>query len=335
MATGKFNFGKIAIVLFLTALIWVWADLALDETPPPRRGRIIAADSSERIWVSFGQRPFVDIEVTLSGPHSAFNRLDSLLQEQQNNTRLEFVFDARSEQMNEEGVYPLRLLDFLQKDERLKRLGLKVKSVEPEVVMVNIVELVEKTLPVECFDEDGVQLKAESIVPSTVKMFVPQAARTARIELSRAEIETARSKVIERQPFVYLTADQRKAAAETVRIKLAVDESPLSEGTITEARLRICSSPGMLGKYRIEIENLSDVIGPIKIRATGPARDAYQAMPYHVILEVDEEDAGTEQQRKEVNYNFPPEYLRANEIELNQTPIEARFRLIPIPVPNP
>ena len=47
----KVKFSKIALVVCMTALIWVWADLALDETPPARLADIVVDESmSERLW---------------------------------------------------------------------------------------------------------------------------------------------------------------------------------------------------------------------------------------------------------------------------------------------
>ena len=34
---------------------------------------------------------------------------------------------------------------------------------------------------------------------------------------------------------------------------------------------------------------------------------------------------------RQVIYNFPPEYLRSNEIELSGQPPAAKFKLVPIP----
>jgi hypothetical protein len=54
-------------------------------------------------------------------------------------------------------------------------------------------------------------------------------------------------------------------------------------------------------------------------------------MPYQVILEIDDEDAkSTEPLRRELIYNFPDEYIRRDEIRLNQQPVTARFELIPL-----
>jgi hypothetical protein len=50
----KIKFGKIAIVVFLTVLIWVWADLARDEQLPlPDVVVEVAKSSNPELWVSF------------------------------------------------------------------------------------------------------------------------------------------------------------------------------------------------------------------------------------------------------------------------------------------
>ena len=67
------------------------------------------------------------------------------------------------------------------------------------------------------------------------------------------------------------------------------------------------------------------------IRATAEARRAYESMRYQVILEIDDDDAKTQGSlRRELVYNFPPQYARTDEISLNQKPVTARFKLIPL-----
>jgi len=66
-------------------------------------------------------------------------------------------------------------------------------------------------------------------------------------------------------------------------------------------------------------------------------------MRYQVILEIDDgdKDKGSEEIRRDLFYNFPPEFVRRDEIMLNQAPVQARFRLVPVtpvvsePVPTP
>ncbi len=320
----KLKYGKIAIVVSLTVLIWVWADLTLDETPPARPAVIVVDESvAPKLWVSFSQKPSVDIKVTLSGPHSAFVALDRKLPTEGKTIR--FVFDPVVEKMTKPPGRPLRVLDFLQKDRELKQLGLKVKLCEPEVVDVNVVELSKKSLPVECFDEDGVSLKAESI-PSKVEMFVPEGARTARVQLSHAEIERARLTPIPITPYVVLAEGLIRHAATPVKVKMPPPTDPLSEETINAPKLGMALSVNLQG-YSVQITNQDEVRGPIKIRATAAAKQAYEAMRYQIILEIDDEDIKLAEPRRELKYNFPEEFVRTDEIEINQAPVQARFKL--------
>ena len=110
----KINYGKILLVIFLTVLIWVWADLALDEEFPDKPATIVVDETANlRLWVSFSQASSADIRITLSGPHSAIVDLDGKLKE--GKERLEFDFDAAQEKMDEPGDHTLILLPFLQK----------------------------------------------------------------------------------------------------------------------------------------------------------------------------------------------------------------------------
>jgi len=323
----KLKYGKIAIVVSLTVLIWVWADLTLDETPAARTAVIVVDESVDpKLWVSFSQKPSVPIKVTLSGPHSAFVALDHKLPTEGKTIR--FVFDPVAEKMTEPPGRPLRVLDFLQKDRELKQLGLKVKLCEPEVVDVNVVELNKRSLPVECFDEDGVPQKAENIDPSKVEMFVPEGTRTARVQLSHAEIERARSTPIPKMPYVVLAEGLIRYAPTPVKVKMPPPTDPLSEETINAPKLGMALSVNLLqGKYSVEITNQDEVRGPIKIRATAPAKQAYEGMRYQIILEIDDEDIKLAEPRRELRYNFPEEFVRTNEIEINQAPVQARFKL--------
>ena len=48
IAKTKFNWGKLIIVVFLTLLIWIWADLALDEELPISNAKLNIAKSTNR-----------------------------------------------------------------------------------------------------------------------------------------------------------------------------------------------------------------------------------------------------------------------------------------------
>jgi hypothetical protein len=78
-------------------------------------------------------------------------------------------------------------------------------------------------------------------------------------------------------------------------------------------------------------------MGAVAIRATPEARRAYDNMRFQAILEIDDsdKDIGAQEARKQLIYNFPEEFVRKDEIILNQPPVQARFRLVPLPAEVP
>ena len=330
----KIKYSKIAIVIFLTVLIWVWADLALDETLPEKSAVVVVDESVDpKLWISFDKSTSADIKIILSGPHTAVTTLDRELRK--GLKPLEFVFNAVQEQMDKPGAHSLKLLEFLRKDRELRRRGLKVQSCDPNELSVNVVELVKKSLTVECFDASGNPLKTQSIEPSKVDAFVPVDSRlTAKIELTKAEIEQAKLAPIGKIPYVELAAEHIRESATLVTIKLAPEEDPLSVKRIEDATLVIAMSPTLLAKYYVEVTNLPSVLNPFAVRATSDAKEEYenQQLPQMTLYIFDSDtEKGEEVQRKRVHYNFPPEHVRTGAIELSQEPATAEFKLIPRP----
>ncbi|MHC4456173.1 MAG: hypothetical protein ACYS0I_03605 [Planctomycetota bacterium] len=328
----KFKYGKIAVVVFITALIWIWADLALDETLPDKPATVIVDESATpNLWVSFNQASSTAIRVTLSGPHTAIAEQDRKLREGQ---RLVFYFDAAGEKMDKPDNYTLTLLPFLQKNQEIKRRGLKVISCKPDTILVSIVELVPKSLQVQCFDEADNPLTA-TVQPSQVEMLVPQDwSGVARIMLTEGEKEQARLEAYKKTPFVSLVpGGPIRQASDTVEITVPPQEDPRKDYTITATSLSIALSPTLQGKYDVKVNNLNEILGrPIAVRATPDAKLAYEQQPFPTmtlyILDDDKNKTGV--QRRNVVYNFPADFVRRNEIELNQRPVEAQFELIPI-----
>lgn len=330
----KIKYSKITIVIFITVLIWVWADLALDETLPGKSAVIVVDESvDEKLWISFNQSPSADIKITLSGPHTAVTTLDMQLRKRQK--PMEFVFNAVQEQMDKPGTHSLKLLEFLQKDRELRRRGLKVQSCDPNQLSVNVVELFKKSLTVECFDVSGNPLKAQSIEPSKVDGFVPAESRlTARILLTKSEVEQAKNAPMKKTPIVELAPEHIRESSTAVMIKLAQEEDPLTVQRVEYATIGIDMSPFLLAKYYAEITNLPNVLSSISVRATKEAKEAYenQRLP-HMTLFIFESDIkqGQEDYRKAVHYNFPEKYVRTGEIELAGEPAQAEFKLITHP----
>jgi hypothetical protein len=333
----KPKYGKIAIVVFITVLIWIFADLALDEILPVSNATISVVKSNPQLWVSFDDASsFLIEEVLIKGPLRRIAELNKKLEEQE---WLKIDFDAASEGMNEPGSYSLSLLTFLQKDKEIKRLGLKVESCKPETLPVKVVGLVSRLLDVKCVDEDQNPLGEATIDPAQVEMLVPEdwdsEKLIAEVKLTSREIEQARIAAIDKTPYIRLAASQIRQATQSVVVKLPPEPDRLTNYTITAPTISIALSPTLQRKFSVEITNLEEVLSPIAIKATPEAERAYRLQPSpRMTLYIFDEDTkkGQEEQSKKVVYNFPQEFVRKGEIELQnpQQPAEAKFKLVPI-----
>ncbi|MHC4544479.1 MAG: hypothetical protein ACYTDW_05925 [Planctomycetota bacterium] len=332
----KPKYGKIVIVVFITILIWIWADRALDEELPVSNVAISVVKSNPELWVSFDDASSFTIEqMVLKGPLRKINDMRRKLEEE----RLEIDFDAAKEKMNEPGSYPLPLLPFLQKDEEIKRLGLKVEECKPETLSVKVVRLVSRPLDVKCVDEDGNPIGGATVDPVQVDMLIPEdwgpEKLIAEVMLTTREIEQARVSPIKETPYIRLTIGQIREAPEPVEVTMPLEPDRLRECTITIATLNVSLSPIspiLQGEYTVEVTNLHQ-LGPIYIKATPEAERAYklQKLPRMTLYILDSDKDTTEEQlKREVVYNFPEKFLRSGEIELNQQPAIARFKLIPV-----
>jgi hypothetical protein len=332
----KVKYGKILVVVFITVLIWVWADLALDEVFSVSSVNITAKSTNPGLWVSFGDKSsaFID-KMVLKGPASKVADVRRKLND--GSLVLEFFLDpGQTETIASPGEYTLPLLAFLRQSDQIKRLGLTVESCEPQTLSVKVVGLDKKLLTIKCIDEAQNAIKAATIEPKQLDAFVPKdwsgEKLTANVQLTRREIDQARLSAVEKTPFVELAAGQIRELQRTVKITMPPEEDLLADYTITTARLRFSLSPNIQGKYRVVVDNLDEVIRTITIRATADAKRAYEKMPYQVTLQIDDEDAASaEPLRRNLIYNFPDEYLRKDDIGLNQQPVTARFKLIPLP----
>ena len=333
----KPKFGKITIVVFITVLIWVWADLALDEELTVSNATISVVNSNPKLWVSFDEAPsFAIEEMVLKGPLRKIAEISKKLEGGQG---LKIEFDAVKERMNEPGSYSLTLLPFLQKDKQIERLGLRVESCKPETLPVKVVGLVNRMLDIKCIDEDQNPISEATVEPVQMEMLVPEdwglEKRIAEVFLTRREIEQARVSAIDKTPYIRLTAGQIRQASQSVIVKLPPELDRLTNYTITAPTISIALSPTLQRKFSVEITNLEEVLSPIAIRATLDAKRAYDLQPFpRMTLYILDNDTkqGQEEQSKKVVYNFPPEFVRKGEIELQnpQQPAEAKFKLVPI-----
>jgi hypothetical protein len=332
MAKREIKFSKIAVVVFLTALIWVWADLALDDEQSFSGATITISKSRSNLWISFRGEPTVDInEIVLEGPVSKISEVKQIISN--NPEKLKFNLDAEQHGFISPGEHPLNVREFLRESIWIRELGLTVKSCEPGVVDVNVVELVQKELTVRCIDGDGNPRRPESIEPEKVQMFVPRdwsgERLVALVNLTRGDIEKARSEEIVKTPYIVLATGQPpRRAATSVRIKMPPEGDLLQQYTVKNPKLGYCFSYNLQGKYRVEVKNLIYVLD-IPIRATSAAIQAYEEnTQYHVVLDIIDSDEYREgENQRVVRYNFPRSFVEKGEIFLDKEPTEAIFML--------
>jgi len=332
----RLNFRKILVTVIFTLLIWVWADLAQDEEFSFSNAKLsIAKSVNPTLWVTFGGQSTVLIDkVVLRGPA----RRIADVRQRINDGRFvrEFYFDPELEKMATPGEHLLNAAKFLKDTDKIAQLGLTVVSADPNTVTVNVVDLQKKTVPVRCYDDNQNLLKAANIEPAQVEAFVPPeregSALEAKVVLNKREMEQARLAPIEQIPYVELAPGQIREAATSVRITLPAAQQRLQEYLITNVRLGSLLSANLQGKYKVELVNPETVMGTVTIRATPEAKRAYDNMRYHVILEIDDSDRDSRgaELRRDLVYNFPTVFVRSDEIVLNQTPVQARFKLIPL-----
>lgn len=339
MKLKKIKLKKIAVVVFLTALIWVWADLATDTEYPIPRVTIKMGRSRPNLWISFGGESAVDInDVIFKGPVSKINDAKRIIGNDPQ--KLEFILDAEQQErygFTKQGKYPLNVQEFFRNYEWIHQLGLSVPACEPNAVDVDVVELVEKQLTVRVQNQDRAFLEPETVVPSEVVMYVPRdwggEKLTAYVILSQSEITRARKEAITKTPYIELATGQSRQATTSVKIKMPLEVDPRIEYTIAQPILVFGFSANTQGKYIVEVENLVEVLS-ITVKATKAAKQAYENMPFQVLLVVLDEDIKYAEEKleiqREVIYNFPEEFVRRNEIELVSPKATATFKLIPV-----
>jgi hypothetical protein len=327
---------KLILVIFITALIWVWADQALTRgTSAPAT---IAVDKSTdpALWVSFDMQPTSSIRVQLSGAASKIDTLERRLRE--GSLRLEFYIDPAEEKIAAAGIHSFKLLPLIQKSRAIADLGLQAESVEPESVNVNVVQLAKQKLAVQAVGDNQLALEDAAFEPATIEMFVPQIWQgdmlKATVALTPQEIEQARTAGIWRKPTVELAPGIIKTADAQVQITLPTTQQRLKDFSI-EAKIGYVFSPNLAGKYRVELVNQNQIIGaPIKIQATDEAKSAYEGMPYKILLNItdDDEKAAGELSRAVV-FNMPQEYVRTGEISVAEPERRiAKFKLLPLEI---
>lgn len=335
--TNKPKLGKIVLVVFLTILIWVWADLAQDDRLPlVDKVTITIAPSSDQagyVVLKKGEngRPSLSAlldSVSLKGPVKRISEVRFM--RDKGTLALSLYLDTRRTGLEAEGTHDFDVLSFLQQNDQIRQLGVSVEDCSPRKLMVQTQRLERKWLELQCVDANDHVVNAE-MDPTKVEASVPgDEVRIAKIRLSPAELESAKTTAIWGIPFVEFGPGDLRKVTTRVKVKLPSPEKNLAEYQIP-ATLGFCLSTNLQGKYQVVLENEGD-FESIFIRATPAAKEEFSTRSFPIILYVlDADRQATDFMEREVVFNFPQEYVLRGEIREGLTlPRKARFKVVPV-----
>jgi len=338
----KIKLGKLTIVILLTALIWVWADLAQErEFSIPTVTISVAGSINPTLLATFKDEhgspasSAAVYNVRLRGPASKIADVEQM--RNKGTLQREFFLDPEGQGMTAPGEHRMDVLNLLKQNKQIKDLGVTVEACEPSSLTVTINQLAKKSLTVRCFDENGLLRQEASIEPAEVEAFVPEdQTPIAKVRLTSSELERARASAIPKTPYVELPGGQQRDVSTKVKVTLPSAEDVLSEQTIGGARLGIELTLNLQGKFQVEVRNLSEVLRPFTIRATREAKQAYEQEPFQMTLYILDSDAQVQaEQRRDVVYNLPWRFVQSGEIIPPQPPAQVTFKLTPISAEAP
>jgi len=319
---------KAVLVIFITCLIWVWADLSLDEVLNNQIITITASKANPKLWVTIEGKPEVQIKADLSGPVAKTRELSQKVES--GKEKLDVVFDAEAQNMNTAGEYVLQdLRKFLAESKKIHEYGLGVKAARPSTLKIKIVELKEKTLPIKCVDETDTEIAGARMTPDVVTLLATEQLTEVRVKLmTLAEKKQARGGVVEKKPYVELAKGEARYADTTIRVELPITGEDMKQYTIS-GTLGFIFSANLTGEYRVEFTKRPE-IGSIPIIATEEARAAYEEKQFEALLEIQDDDVNKDEISRIIIYNFPIKYVREDKIRLKGDPAEAKFKLVPV-----
>ena len=336
---------KNLVVIFLTLLIWAWAYMQLEESRPFTGTLEVSssADPSLLVTLSLAEgNPLPQTKILLTSlnlqgapsPLSELKKRYDLPLNDKNKEAFDFYYDP-AEHGRTEGTYTLDLLEYLKKSSKIQDMKLTLESCTPPKVTVIVDQLVEKELPIECRDENGSLIPDVKITPAAfAKIYVRKGDNDpVVVKLTQQQRETARKQPVEVTPYVELgMAKVRREAASPVQIALQ-SEARLIEQPFQPTSIGFVMSPKITGSYKVELVNETKVTESLQIKTTPEAKEAYQKMQYHILIEIrDGDELLPEISLRPVIYNFPPEHFKKGDIDIVEVPVPktATFKLIPI-----
>jgi len=338
---------KLLVVVPLTLLIWAWAYMS-QEQEDNFMGTLEAAHSIDpSLLVTFslpGSRQQTQIPLTSIVLKGTPSRLSDLLKRNtlpsanQNEEWLDFYYDP-AEQKQTEGTHTLELLEYLQKSSKIQELALTLESCSPSKVDVKIEPLVEKKLPIQCLDENGLLRKDAVITPAFAYIYVRKGyTASATISLTQQQIEMARQQQpVWVKPYVDMgIKGVIRESAEPVEVILQSETLLKPRAFQTTKPIGIFMSPELQNAYKVIISNDEELRKTTTIYATEEAFRAYENVAYPLYIVIKDSDVVdlSEIPPKTVMFNFPPEYVKSGQITEDETKLP-RSATVKIELLNP
>ncbi|MBW8035803.1 MAG: hypothetical protein FVQ79_09285 [Planctomycetes bacterium] len=324
---------KYALVVFITLLVWFWANNAIEDQIEVSVSITTTQTRDSDILVTFDKPMPLNVKITVKGPSSKISDLQKLIASGQEN--LDFVYSLQNDLKGEAKTIPLVTAEWLNQTVKMKSFGLTVESesAKPAMIQVTIEKLVKKELVIECFDEDGISITPDSLNPSKANIFVKQGwVEPARIDLTATDVEKAQKDYVIKEPYVQLGPNNRRYGK---RVTVKLSSTELDTVQFKPLNISFAVSKNLQGKYKVELKNESELTESTTFKATTEAMDAYKKSPVHIfVLVFDDDEKEIDVITRDVIYNFPPEYLVKGEIALAQPPVKARFELIKLALPD-
>lgn len=322
---------KFVAVLFLTLLIWAWAFLSLETEQPwvVTLKTAPAAASDYLITFNKGQEQIDNLRLTVTGAPAKISALVARYRSE----KPEFFYDPKEFGHDKGGDFKLDTTEYFRRNPKISEYALTLASCIPDRIDVKVEKLTPKLLVVQCIDENGAAIKHESIEPTQVEIAVrKEYTGAAYVMLTASQLERARRLSVTEKAYVEIAPGKRQYAENMVKITLPATE-PLKE-QVFQPMIGYVISPALLGKYKIELLNESELKTIRNIRATDKAFEAYKKQRYHFLIEIrDGDESLSEIPPRPVIYNFPSEFIKDGQIEAPNPPHQAQIKLTPLAAP--
>lgn len=334
---------KIMVVVFLTLLIWTWAYMSLEKNKTLPGTLEVSPSVDDSVLTTFS---LIDAEYRMTAvPLGALNFKGSptriselekkydLLQNDPDRERLNFYYVPPQDQP--EGVFQLNLFEFIKEHPKTHELALSLESCTPKQVNVHIEHLERTKIKVQCVDEYGSEIPGAEPDPAFVYMYVRKGSREpAMVMLTSQQIDLARKQPLLVQPYVNLgIAGVVRDSKEKVKVRIRSGVLLRQRSFQTTKPVGLIISPELQRKYEVTILNDKEIRDVTSIRATDEAFAAYENVDFPFLIEIKESDVNlSEVPLKSIIYNFPPEFVRGGQIELDPTklPRTAKITIKPV-----